>query len=296
MWNTLIIYPFTNALLFLYSVVGHNFTLAIAIFTVAIRLLTVPLTMASQKNQAKMAVMQPKIKEVQEKYKDNPEKMNAELAALGFGPGSMLGGCLPMVIQFPVLIGLYQSITHAMAVSPLALLDLYHAIYPFFPNFDKLIPVNSHFLWLNLALPDPFFVLPALVVATTWLQQQVMTPAAQPGADPQSAQMTKSMGMSMTIMFGFMSLQFASGLSIYFVVSNLVSLVQYGLATEQQRARVLAFLRRQPMPPPALPAKSGGKPSTKITKSTKPAKAGSKKKETDKFRSGGLSNPPNKAD
>ncbi len=205
------------------------------------------------------------------------ERDDAELAALGFGPGSMLGGCLPMFIQFPVLIGLYQSITYAMAVSPLALLDLYHAIYPFFPNFDKLIPVNSHFLWLNLALPDPFFVLPALVVATTWLQQQVMTPATQAGADPQSAQMTKSMGMSMTIMFGFMSLQFASGLSIYFVVSNLVSLVQYGLATEQQRARVLAFLRRQPMPPAALPAKSGGKPSTKITKSTKPAKAGAKK-------------------
>ncbi len=274
MWNSLIIYPFTNALLLLYSLVGQNFTWAIIIFTILIRLLTVPLTISSQRNQARMAEMQPKLKELQEKYKDQPEKLNAEMAALGYGPGQMLGGCLPMLIQFPLLIGLYQSITYAMAVTPLSLLDLYHAIYPFFPNFAGLVPVNNHFLWLNLALPDPIYVLPALVVVTTWLQQQVMTPAAQPGADAKSAQMTKSMGMSMTIMFGFMSLQFASGLSIYFVVSNLIGLVQYGFIDSKSRARTLAMLRLGPQPAAPAPALKSGKAGRKSGKS---ARAGAKK-------------------
>ncbi|MBM4421876.1 MAG: membrane protein insertase YidC [Chloroflexi bacterium] len=274
MWNTLILYPFTNALLFLYTLVGNNFTLAIAIFTVLVRLITVPFTMAGQKNQQRMSEMQPKIKEIQEKYKDQPEKLNAELAAIGFSPFSMVGGCLPMLLQFPIMIGLYQSITHAMAVTPLSLVDLYHAIYPFFPNFDKLIPVNSHFLWLNLALPDPFYVLPVLVFATTWLSQKLITPPPQPGADTQTTQMTQSMGISMSVMFGFMSLQFASGLSIYFIVSNLVSMVQYPLSNAQQRKRLFAFLRGEKLPEPA-PAPKGQKALGKPP--AKPAKAGAKK-------------------
>lgn len=285
-WGFFILNPFTNALLLIYTWVGNNFTLAIAIFTIAIRLITVPLTMSSQKNSQRMSALQPQLKELQEKYKDQPEKLQAELKAIGYNPTAMLGGCLPMFLQFPIMIGLYQSITHVMAVSPLSLVDLYHAIYPLFPNFDKLIPVNSHFLWLNLALPDPFYILPALVFATTWLSQKLITPPAQPGADTgQAAEMTKTMGITMSVMFGFMSLQFASGLSIYFIVSNLVSMVQYPLTNDQQRARLLAFLRREP--PPAIPApapvakgsksKSAVKAGGKSSKAARAAKAGAKK-------------------
>lgn len=271
MWETFIIYPFTNALLYLYTLVGNNFVLAIAIFTVIIRLITVPFTLSSQKSQAKMAEMQPKIKEIQEKYRDQPEKMNQEMAALGVSPFSMLGGCLPMLLQFPVLIGLYQAINHVMAVTPLSLVDLYKSIYPFFPNFDKLIPINSHFLWLNLALPDPWYVLPILVVITTFLSQKLISPPPQPGADPQTAQMTQTMGYTMSFMFGWMALSFASGLSIYFIVSNLISMVQYPLTNPIQRARILARLRGEKLPEVEAPKKSGGKPTNK------PAKAGAKK-------------------
>lgn len=269
MWNTLIIYPFTNALLFLYTLVGNNFTLAIAIFTVIIRLVTIPLTLSSQRNQKRMTELQPKIKELQEKFKDQPEKLNAELAAIGFGPSAMLGGCLPMLIQFPVLIGLYQSITYAMAVTPLSLVDLYSAIYPFFPNFNNLIPVQSQFLWLNLALPDPFYVLPVLVFATTWLSQKMVTPPTQPGQEnSQAAEMTRSMGIMMPVMFGFMSLSFASGLSIYFVVSNLATMVQYGITDDNQRARIWALLRGQKPPQPIAAGKTGGKTGGKAAKAS----------------------------
>ncbi|MBI3241580.1 MAG: membrane protein insertase YidC [Chloroflexi bacterium] len=284
MWDTFIINPFTNALLLLYTWVGNNFTLAIVLFTIAVRLITVPLTMSSQKNSQRMAAMQPQIKELQEKYKDQPEKLQTELTALGYNPMTMVGGCLPMFLQFPIMIGLYRSITHVMAVSPLSLVDLYHAIYPVFPNLDKLVPVNSHFLWLNLALPDPIYILPALVFATTWLSQKLITPPPQPGADTgQAAEMTKTMGITMSVMFGFMSLQFASGLSIYFIVSNLVSMVQYPLTNDQQRARLLAFLRREPLPAIAAPASAAksGKPAVKTSgkssKAARAAKAGAKK-------------------
>ena len=272
MWNTVIIYPFTNALLYLYTLVGNNFVIAIALFTVIVRLATLPLTLAGQKNQQRMQEMQPRIKEIQEKYKDNPEKMNAELAAVGFSPMTMMGGCLPMLIQFPFLIGLYQSITYVMAVSPLALVDLYHAIYPFFPGVAQLIPVNSHFFWLNLALPDPFYILPALVFATTWVSQKAITPPAQPTADSQTAQMTKQMGITMSVMFGIMSLQFASGLSIYFIVSNIISMIQYPLTDAKSRQRLLARLRGEKLP--ELPAAKGPKTSKSPNK---PAKAGVKK-------------------
>lgn len=278
MWNLFIINPFTNALLYLYSLVGNSFTLAIVIFTVLIRLLTMPLLGSSQRNQQKMQAMQPQIKEIQDKYRDQPEKMNAEFARLGFNPvTSTLGGCLPMLLQFPVMIGLYQSINHVMAVTPLSLVDLYHAIYPFFPNFDKLIPVNNHFLWLNLALPDQFYVLPVLVAATTYLSQLFITPPPQPGADQQTTAMTKQMGIMMTLMFGMFSLNFASGLSIYFIVSNLISMVQYPLMNAQQRARLLAFIRREPAPAIAAPVKSGRPTAKPAGKSGKPAKAGAKK-------------------
>lgn len=282
-WSLLILNPFANALLYLYTLVGNNFVIAIALFTVIIRLATVPTTLASQKNQAKMQELQPKIKEIQDKYKDNPEKMNAELAAIGFSPMTMMGGCLPMLIQFPFLIGLYQSITRVMAVSPLALVDLYHSIYPFFPNVAKLVPVNSHFLWLNLALPDPILVLPALVFASTFISQKAITPAAPPsGGDNQTAQMTQSMGITMAVMFGFMSLQFASGLSIYFIVSNLISMVQYPLSNPQQRQRLLARLRGEQLPElnPAKPAKtnkSSGSSKSAKANGGKPVKADAKK-------------------
>ena len=271
MWNAFIINPFTNALLYLYTLVGNDFVIAITLFTIIIRLVTVPFTLASQKNQQRMTELQPKIKELQEKYKGQPEKLNAEMAALGMSPLTMMGGCLPMLLQMPILIGLYQSITHVMAVTPLALVDLYHAIYPFFPNFDQLVPVKSDFLWLNLALPDPYYILPALVFASTWFSQKLITPPPQPNADSQTAQMTQSMGITMSVMFGFMAISFASGLSIYFIVSNLVSMVQYPLSNPQQRARLWARLRGEALPEPA-PVKA-----QKRVKAGKPAKADAKK-------------------
>ncbi|NLG27311.1 MAG: hypothetical protein GX557_05340, partial [Chloroflexi bacterium] len=88
---------------------------------------------------------------------------------------------------------------------------------------SEIVPLQSRFLWLNLARPDPSpFILPVLVGGTMWLQQKLMSP---PSTDPQQAQMNQSMQLMMPLMFGYFTTTFASGLAIYFVVSNVIGIV-----------------------------------------------------------------------
>jgi YidC/Oxa1 family membrane protein insertase len=95
-----------------------------------------------------------------------------------------------------------------------------------------LLPVANKFLWLNLGQPDPFFVLPVLVFGTMWLQQKLLTPQTQTDKnkkgqdDNPAASMSKSMQTTMPLMFGFFSLSFPSGLSIYFVLANIIGIGQ----------------------------------------------------------------------
>ena len=125
------------------------------------------------------------------------------------------GGCLPTLIQFPVLIGLYQSITRVLATSPLQLVDLAHRVY--LPGLAALVPLNDSFLWLDLGRPDPFYVLPVLVVATTWAQQKLLSP---PNPDPQSQSMTQSMQIMMPLMFPLMLYKAPSGVNLYIMSST----------------------------------------------------------------------------
>jgi YidC/Oxa1 family membrane protein insertase len=240
-WNLLILNPMLNSLLFLYQLLFNNFTLTILVFTVLIRLITYPLTYQQQKSTRKLSELQQSDgwKKVQEKYAKDREKLAQEQMKLYQEAGvNPFGSCLPTLIQFPVLIGLYQAINLAMAASPTQLLDLSTHIYAFLPNAAHLVPLQNSFLWLNLGLPDPFYLLPLIVVVTTWLQSRVMMPA-NPTGDAQAAQMSQSMAVTMPLMIGWMSLQFPSGLSIYWVVSNAVSVVQYALASPVDWKQVL---------------------------------------------------------
>ncbi len=180
-----------------------------------------------------------KMEELKKKYKDDKQKFQEEQVKLyqemGINP---LGSCLPLIIQFPIMIGLYQSISLAMASAPIQLLNLSRDLYNFIPA-SVLIPLNSTFLWMNLGLPEtaspnaimiPFtnFALPIMtiiVVITTFLQSKLMTPTSQPG--DQGAQMSKMMNLYMPILMGWISYTLASGLALYFVVSNILAIAQY---------------------------------------------------------------------
>jgi len=224
-----LISPLVNLLLLFYSVLGNSFPLAIVVMTILVRLVTLPLTLPQQRSMRKMNELQPQLKELQKKYAGNRQKLSEEQMKLyreyGVNP---LGGCLPLILQLFIMIAFYQAITGALAVNPLQMLGLSQRVGS---NIAPLLPIHSQFLWLDLSQPDPFYVLPILVVVTTYLQQKLMSPS---GADPSQASMTRQMNIMMPLMFGLFALQFASGLSIYFIVSNLVGIAQYMLIGRRQ--------------------------------------------------------------
>jgi YidC/Oxa1 family membrane protein insertase len=276
MWNTVILNPMVNALIWLYGLLGNNIILAILILTILIRLLVFPLTWQQQKSTASTAELQPKLEEIRKKHKGDQEVIQQKTMELYREAGvNPLGGCLPTLIQFPILIGLYQAITRSLAASPIQLLDLSQHIYqtlPAFlswlPNAQSLIPLNSRFLWLDLAAPDPYYILPALVVISTFLQNKLMTP---PSADPNQASMSRSMQLTMPLFIGYISLNFPAGLSIYWVASNLAGFAQYAAMGKASMKNLFgtpdgSFSLKGLLGLPATPAVETGKRSSRSRK------------------------------
>jgi YidC/Oxa1 family membrane protein insertase len=235
MWDTVIINPMVNLLLLIYGYLGHNFGLAIIVFTIIIRLLTHPLTVSQLKSSQAMQEFQKskKWQDIQKKYKDDKEKLQQEQMSLykemGINP---FASCLPTIIQFPIMIGLYQAIMRALAVTPAQLLDLSKHIYPFI-NASSLIPLNNGFLWMNLAQPDRYVIfgvgipiLAILVVITTYLQTKLMQqPSTGPGDS--TSQMAQTMNLTMPLFMGYIAYLYSSGLALYFVVGNIIYIIQY---------------------------------------------------------------------
>ncbi len=237
MWETIIVNPFTNVLLWIYKIIGGDFGVAIILFTILIRLITHPLMASQIKGSTRMQEMQSskEWQDIQKKYKDDKEKLAQEqmkyYKEIGYNP---LSSCLPTVIQIPLIFGLYQSIMRALAASPMQLLILTRTVYPFF-HVGDLVPLNSKFLWMNLGQPERIYLfgvgipLLAIIVAiTTYIQSKVTMPATTTPGD-QSAMMGKMMALYMPLLLGYFALTFASGLSIYFITGNIIGIAQYAL-------------------------------------------------------------------
>jgi YidC/Oxa1 family membrane protein insertase len=260
MWD-LIINPFSTILTALYALLGNNIVLAIVVFTIAIRLATSPLLLQQQRSTRKMQELQPKLTKLKEKYKNDREKLAQEQMALyreaGINP---LGGCLPLLVQLPILIAVYQAIIHALAGTPFQLIDLSGRLL--LPGLDNLVPLDNTWIGMDLTLPpttNPAYALalPLLVLVTTWLQSKLTIPAVPKSADGKpdpTASMTASMTTIMPLMFGFFSLSFSVGLSIYFVVSNIIGIVQYTLMGKAQWRSLLGMA---PAPQPATQVVTG---------------------------------------
>jgi YidC/Oxa1 family membrane protein insertase len=231
-WTVIILRPMLNALLWLYNLLGDQFWLAIIFFTIVIRGLMTPLMLPQQRSAKKMQELQPQLQALQKKYGKDKEKLSQEQMKLYREAGvNPMGGCLPMLIQFPIWIGLYQSIIQALGFQPLQLLNLSQNIYPFLQGIWAAVPLNRYFLGMDLALtPQQLggltYALPVLVAFTSWLQSKMTTTPG--GGDGQGASMTQSMTLMMPLMFGFFSLNFSTGLSFYFIVSNIIGIVTQG--------------------------------------------------------------------
>jgi YidC/Oxa1 family membrane protein insertase len=208
--------------------------------------------------------------EAQEKYKGDKEKLAQEQMALykelKINP---FGACLPMLIQFPVIIGLYQAIIQAMANTPYDMLKLVRHVYPGFLDIASLVPLNNRFLWMDLGQPErlnipgiPFAIpiLAVLVVVTTYLQSKLMAPPpAQSGGKDQSAQMMGMMNLYMPIFMGWLAWTLASGLALYFVVSNVVGILQYAILGKANWKALVPGYKPQPVNAPPQVKPSRGK-------------------------------------
>lgn len=231
MWD-LFVSIFTNVLLWIYNLLGagqHMFGIAIILFTILIRIVTWPLNAQQMKSAKAMQDLQndPEWQKVQKKYAKDREKMAQEQMRFyrekGINP---FGSCLPTLIQFPILIGLYQAIIRALGATPLDLLKLSRSINTDLLDVANLIPLKSQFLWMNLGQPEPFYILAIIVAVTTYVQSKLTLP---PSTNPndQSAAMGQSMTITMPLMLGWFALTFPSGLSVYFITSNLLGIIQY---------------------------------------------------------------------
>ena len=227
-------YPIFNALMVLYEAFakvfhgGGAFALAIVVLTLAMRACLIPLTRKQLKSSREMQVLAPKLKALQAEHRGDPQALMAAQRALykehGVSPAS---GCLPLVIQMPFIYALYGAFNTVLRGSH-PLQHINKDLYPFVPHLHVL--PNSQFFWVDLAKPDPLYILPILAAILTFLQLRMAMPVRPkrlPGqpADPTS-QATGMMQYVMPFVTLFIGLTFPAGLALYWCVTTTFSAVQ----------------------------------------------------------------------
>lgn len=221
-WNLIIQNPIDNILIVLANVFGGSFGLAIIAITVIVRLAILPLTLRQLRSTRAMQEVQPKLKELQKKYGNDRQKMSEETMKLYKEHGISPLGCIwPMLIQLPIWIAIFQSIRQVLAATPGDLLGLSSHLYSW-AVVNQTVPLDNSFLWLNLAVSDPYFILPILVFATMWVQQRM---SAQPNPDPSQRSSNLMMQIMFPALFAFITATMPSGLGVYFVISAVVGIV-----------------------------------------------------------------------
>jgi YidC/Oxa1 family membrane protein insertase len=215
-WDIIAIQPMTNVLIVLTDVLFNNFGLAIIALTLIVNGAMLPLTLKQVRASKAMQELQPKIAELQKKYAKDKQKLAQEQMRLYKESGVSPAGCLlPLLIQMPIWIALFQSIMRVLAVIPENLAGLSNYLYSW-PMVYSTLPLNNHFLWLNLATGDIFLAL--LVGASMWVQQKMVQ---APTVDPSQKTQSSLMLWIMPIMFAWLTLSFPSGLALFWVTSNL---------------------------------------------------------------------------
>ena len=227
-WNLIAVQPMTNVLIVLSDYLFNNFGLAIIALTIVVNVLMYPLTMKQVRATKAMQALQPKLAELKKKYGKDKERMGREQMKLYKESGMNPAGCIvPMLVQMPIWIALFYSIRGLLPLAPEGLLKLAQNLYSWDIVYS-MVPLSDKFLWLNLALPDSILLLPILVGATMWVQQKMTMTST---ADPKQQAQSRMMLWLMPLMFAFITLQFPSGLALFWVTSSVIRIViQYFVA------------------------------------------------------------------
>lgn len=221
---------FQQALVQLQGVTG-NLGLSILLFTFLIRSLLLPLSLPSLKSQKKIRELQPEIKKLKEKHKNDKKAFQlAQMELYKKYNANPLSGCLPQILQIVILIFLYRVLVGFLATAKI-----------------NGVPIDPHFLWLNLSKPDNTFVMPVLAAVTQLVLSVMILPGgevrdivpnnpkskvlvAENKKEEDSAQMAatmqKQMLFMMPLMTGFIALRFPAGLTLYMVATTIFSIGQ----------------------------------------------------------------------
>jgi YidC/Oxa1 family membrane protein insertase len=221
-WDIIAIQPVVNVLIVLSHYLFNNPGLAIILLTIVVNLIILPVTLKQIKSSKAMQDIQPKLAELQKKYAKDKQKLAQEQMALYKQAGMNPAGCLlPLLIQMPVWLALYQAIVRVLGTTPEDFLNLSRYLYNW-PIAYSALPLGQQFLWFNLGLPDSTYILPILVGATMWVQQKMVTVS---NPDPRQQQQSQMMLWLMPIIFAFFTLSFPSGLALFWVVSSIMRIV-----------------------------------------------------------------------
>ncbi len=229
LWQQIVVWPLAKSLIWLATLlsgwgVPYYWGFAIIIFTLIIKVVTFPLTYKQLQGMQAQRAIQPRIQELQKKYGSDRNRLAQEQMKLykevGFNP---LGGCLPLVVQMPILFGLYAAL---VAIGP----NLQNAKFFWLPDLS--FPNSSVGMsWImenvragNFGFLAAYLVLPILLMVSQFVMQKWMTPT--PASDDSQVKTTQQITLVMTFMFGFFTLQVPAGLTLYWVTSNLLQMLQ----------------------------------------------------------------------
>ena len=236
LFNYIITEPIFNVLMLLYHLFG-SMALSIIVLTLIVRLALFPLTLRQLKSTKATQAIQPLIADVRKKYKDQKEQyaaMQAIYKEYGVNP---VAGCLPLLVQLPVLYGLFFALREALNTNNLNPVNYLHSlnqsIYPFLPKF--IIPPDPYMIWfggpINLGHPDPTHILPVLAALATFLQLRMSQPRTRTGAKDAMTQQMAVMQFIMPFVTLFFAWTFPAGLALYWTTTSVFSMVQQYFVT-----------------------------------------------------------------
>lgn len=244
LFNIIFSFPILNVLMLLDHVFG-DFGLSIIVLTLVVRLCLFPLTLKQLRSTKATQAIQPLVADLKKKYPDQREQY-AEMQRLykeyGINP---VAGCLPLVVQMPIIYGLYRAMEIILTPTGghLSLADLNNLIYPFLPKFQVLPTftlswftfIDSHW-FITLAQPDPTHILPVLAGLATFAQLRMsQARAAQQrptgGKSDMMANQMQIMSFVMPFITFFIALNFPAGLALYWTTTSVFSMVQQYFVT-----------------------------------------------------------------
>lgn len=215
-FNVILVYPLLNLLVFFYHYIP-DIGIVIIIITILMRFLLLPSFHRSLKHQQALQALQPKMQEIREKYKDDKERQSKALMELySVHKVNPLSSCLPILIQLPILIALYQ--VFIVSLKPLVL----QGLYKFVPNPGTIDPAFLNFLDLS----HPNYALAILAGVLQFFQTKMSLPKSQANADSMTKMMSNYTLYAFPILTIVIGIRFPAGLALYWIVNTIFGIVQ----------------------------------------------------------------------